>query len=87
MYLAHARPSQLDLLHPPRQESSWQTLPTALRDQTVKLLVQPLQAHQRRCLRAENHEEAGDEWQDQIAAFTAQGDSLCSPVLSVPGRP
>lgn len=61
MSLAHARPSQLDLFHPPRQEPPWQTMPTGVREQTVKLLVQLLREQQCRCLRVKNRKEAGDE--------------------------
>jgi hypothetical protein len=61
MSRAHARPSQLDLFHPPRQEPPWQTMPPGVRAQPVKLLVQLLREPQCRCLRIENREEAGDE--------------------------
>ncbi len=54
-------PLQPDLFHPPRQEPSWQTLSTPIRQQTVKLLAQLLRDHQRRCLSTDHDEERGDE--------------------------
>lgn len=54
-------PLQPDLFHPPRQEPSWQALPTPTRQQTVKLLALLLRNHHRRCLNTDHNEEHGDE--------------------------
>ena len=54
-------PLALDLFHPPRQEPDWQSLPTAVRERTVKRLVQMLREAHRQALSTENSKEAGDE--------------------------